>query len=221
MLNRNFHLLIGKTFLTFAPSKVKSNKIHTAMKKIFTLITMAVLALTFAACDNRYYDDYYRGSDYYDSDDAFVLEGTWTGFIETYMYDRFGKTGNDYRTTMYFERENAYGGWGYEVDYSLRSRYQDYYYCEFRWEVVGGDICVRYADSWNDVWIYPSRLTATRFSGTMFDGTSRDIYFDMVYDGNFDWAPYRYYAPTRGAGETPRYHASGEFAKKTDEGTSK
>ena len=55
----------------------------------------------------------------------------------------------------------------------------------------------------------------------MFDGTSRDIYFDMVYDGNFNWAPYRYYAPTRGVGESPRYHASGEFAKKTDEGTSK
>jgi hypothetical protein len=193
------------------------------MKKIFTLITIAVLALTFAACDNRYYDDYYRGSDYYDSEDAFVLEGTCTGYIETYLYDRFGMTGNDYRTTMYFERENAYGGWGYEVDYNLRSRYQDYYYCEFRWEVVGGDICVRYADSWNDVWIYPRQLTTTRFTGTMFDGTSRDIYFDMVYDGSFDWSYYRgyYYAPTRGVGESPRYHASGEFAKKTDEGTSK
>ena len=57
----------------------------------------------------------------------------------------------------------------------------------------------------------------------MFDGTSRDIYFDMVYDGSFDWSYYRgyYYAPTRGVGESPRYHASGEFAKKTDEGTSK
>ena len=53
----------------------------------------------------------------------------------------------------------------------------------------------------------------------MDDGTSRDIAFELFYDGNFNWQPY--YAPTRGVGESPRYHASGEFAKKTDEGTSK
>ena len=216
-------MLIGKTFLTFAPSKVKSNKIHTAMKKIFTLITMAVLALTFAACDNRYYDDYYRGSDYYDSEDAFVLEGTWTGYIDTYYWDRWGLTGNSYRTAMNFVRRDSYGGWGYEVDYNLDSPYENYAYCEFEWEVYRGDILITYADSkWNTVAIYDYALSSNRFWGYMDDGTSRDIAFELFYDGNFNWQPYRvYYAPTRGAGETPRYHASGEFAKKTDEGTSK
>jgi len=183
------------------------------MKKFFTLLMTAVLTVALAgaltACDNRYHND-----DYYDADDAFVLEGSWTGYIETYLYDRFGFTGNDYRTTMYFERENAYGGWGYEVDYNIRSRYEDYYYCEFRWEVINGNIRVQYADSWNNVWIYPRRLTTTHFSGTMDDGTTRDIYFDLTYDGNFDWGPYlspAYRIQTRtaaGAG----YHASGEFA---------
>ena len=183
------------------------------MKKIFTLITMAVLALTFAACDNRYYDDYYRGSDYYDSEDAFVLEGTWTGYIETYLYDRFGMTGNDYRTTMYFERENAYGGWGYEVDYNLRSRYKDYYYCEFRWEVVGGDICVRYADSWNDVFISDYTLNSNYFNGYMDDGTSKDIVFRLAYDSRFDWSYWNTGYYTRSDDGGKKVMASGKFAK--------
>ena len=184
------------------------------MKKIFTLITMAVLALTFAACDNRYYDDYYRGSDYYDSEDAFVLEGTWTGYIETYLYDRFGMTGNDYRTTMYFERENAYGGWGYEVDYNLRSRYKDYYYCEFRWEVVGGDICVRYADSWNDVYIYDYVLDDYHFSGLMDDGCSdRRVNFSLAYDSRFEWDYWTRSFTRSASSDAKAFRASGEFAK--------
>ena len=188
------------------------------MKKLFTYLTvmMALAAMPlFTSCDARFWEDVE------DRAEARTLEGTWSGYIDTYLYDRFGLSGETYRTSMYFERENGYGGWGYEVDYNIYSRYDDYYYCEFRWEVINGAIRIRYADSWNDVWIYPRQLTTTRFTGTMFDGTSRDIYFDMVYDGNFNWAPYLYYAPTRGVGESPRYHASGEFAKKTDEGVSK
>ena len=215
MLNRNFHLLIGKTFLTFAPSKVKSNKIHTTIKKLFTLVMLVLTVMALGSCN--------WSSDDPDRQEARVLEGTWTGYIDTYYWDRWGLTGNSYRTAMNFVRRDSYGGWGYEVDYNLDSPYENYAYCEFEWEVYRGDILITYADSkWNTVAIYDYALSSNRFWGYMDDGTSRDIAFELFYDGNFNWQPYRvYYAPTRGAGETPRYHASGEFAKKTDEGTSK
>ena len=177
------------------------------MKKIFTYMAMVMAVVMFAACD-----DIYNSNNYYDEDDAYTLEGTWTGYIETYLYDRFGLTGNDYRTTMYFERENRYGGWGYEVDYNLRSIYDDYYYCEFEWEVVDGVIYVDYADSWNTVQLYPTRLTNNRFTGRMFDGTTRDIYFDLVYDGAFDWGYWTRSSGFTRSADGKRYQASGEVA---------
>ena len=99
------------------------------MKKLFTYLTvmMALAAMPlFTSCDVRFWEDIE------DREEARTLEGTWSGYIDTYFYDRFGVSGDSYRTSMYFERENSYGGWGYEVDYNVNSRYDDYYYCEFR-----------------------------------------------------------------------------------------
>ena len=179
------------------------------MKKIYTYLTMAIMALTattvFTSCDDRFWDDME------DREEAYTLEGTWTGYIDTYVRDRFGLSGDSYRTTMYFERENSYGGWGYEVDYNMYSRYDDYYYCEFTWEVVNGNIRINYADSWNTVYIYDYTLTSNHFRGYMDDGTTRGIYFDMTYDSRFDWG-YWTRSLTRGTGDSVQ--ASGEFAKK-------
>jgi len=152
--------------------------------------------------------------------EARTLEGTWTGTIESYYEDRWGLVGNFYRTTMCFHRNNAYGGTGYEVDYNYRSPYDDYYYCEFDWTVEYGEIIIRYADSWNNVYIYDYQLYSDYFEGFMDDGTYRDIHFKLYYDGGFNWSPYRdyygyddfYYAPTRSVVNS-RCHASGEFAK--------
>ena len=92
------------------------------MKKLFTYLTMALVTVTmFTSCDKLWRDSE-------DREEAYTLEGTWTGYIDTYIYDRYGLSGDSYRTTMYFERENSYGGWGYEVDYDMYSRYDDYYY---------------------------------------------------------------------------------------------
>ena len=114
---------------------------------------------------------------------------------------------------MYFERIDSYGGVGYEVDYNMNSPYEDYYYCEFEWDVERGVIYINYADSWNEVAIYDYRLDANRFWGYMDDGTSRDISFELLYTSSFDWAFYRSrYVHTR-SGDAPRYHAAGEFAK--------
>ena len=104
------------------------------MKKIYTFLMMAIVATLFTSCDNRYWNDME------DREEAYTLEGTWTGYVDVYFNDRFGMRGDSYRTTMYFERTNSYGGWGYEVDYNMYNRYEDYYYCEFNWDVVNGKI---------------------------------------------------------------------------------
>ena len=184
------------------------------MKKLFTypkIMMMALAAMmSFTSCDPRFWEDME------DREEARTLEGTWTGYVDTYLYDRFGVKGDSYRTTIYFERENGYGGWGYEVDYNLYSRYDDYYYCEFDWEVVNGQIRIRYADSWNDVYIYDYSLGDSYFTGYMDDSTSRDIRFQLSYDGHFDWG-YWTRATTRGSSsDHSKVRASGEFAKALD-----
>ena len=181
------------------------------MKKIYNYITLVLMVMTsvtlFSSCNDRYWNDNR------DRDEAYTLEGTWTGYIDTYLYDRFGIRGDSYRTTMYFERENSYGGWGYELDYNLYSIYDDYYYCEFRWDVVNGNIRISYADSWNTVYIYDYTLTDYHFRGYMDDGTTRDIYFDLAYDSRFDWG-YWTRGFTRGTADGHSFKASGEFAGK-------
>ena len=118
------------------------------------------------------------------------FEGTWTGYIDTYYYNRWHKRGDTYRTSIYFERSNPYGGRGYELDYNVASSYADYY-CEFSWEVINGRIHIKYDDSWGEVIIYDYTLTDTYFDGFMDDGTTRDIHFRLNYDANFDWAGWR------------------------------
>lgn len=175
------------------------------MKKFYTYMMALMVASAMTSCDPRYFEDAE------DRAEAYTLEGTWTGYIDTYFYDRFGKSGDSYRTAMYFERENSYGGWGYEVDYDTYNR-ANYYYCEFRWEVVRGAIRISYADSWNDVYIYDYVLDDYRFSGEMNDGVSNSrIYFQLSYDSRFDWN-YWTRGLTRGAAGQG-YHAGGTFAK--------
>ena len=183
------------------------------MKKFFTYTAMIILTMTlFTSCDIEFWEDME------DRSEARTLDGTWTGYIDTYYYDRWGLTGDNYRTTMYFERTSAYSGWGYEVDYDLNSRYSDYYYCEFEWDIYKGSIRIRYADSWNDVYINDYRLSSTRFEGYMDDGTSKDIIFRLNYDGKFDWGYWNTRGITRSASDSTttasaKVMASGKFAK--------
>ncbi len=177
------------------------------MKKIFTYLALFMTAMTtLNSCD--------RISDIEDRHEARTIDGTWTGYIDTYYVDRWGLTGNSYRTTMYFERENAYGGWGYEVDYDINNRYDDYYYCKFTWEVCNGTIRLRYADSWNDVYIRDYRLNDNYFEGHMDDGCSEDIYFQLSYDSRFDWNFWRTRSTTRSGDNGTNVMASGKFANK-------
>lgn len=160
---------------------VKPIKILTTMKKIFTLLMMTLVAMTtFTSCDR----------DTLDREEARTLDGTWTGYIETYYNDRWGKSGDAYRTTIYFNRSNPYGGRGYEIDYNIRDRFVDYY-CEFSWDVSNGSIRIKYDDSPYTVLIYDYHLDGDAFYGYMDDGTNREIYFRLNYDGHFDWNSWR------------------------------
>ena len=176
------------------------------MKKIFTYIALFIATLTtLTSCD--------RIHDIEDRQEARTLDGTWTGYIDTYYADRWGMTGDSFRTTIHFERESAYGGWGYEVDYDYYHPYEDYYYCEFTWEVYNGTIILRYADSWNDVRIRDYVLSDDYFKGHMDDGVSTDIYFQLAYDYRFDWSYWRTRGATRRASGDSSVQASGQFSK--------
>lgn len=182
------------------------------MKKIYTYWMMALMAFALTACEDN------------DAEEARTLDGSWTGYVDTYYRDRFHMSGSNYRTTMYFQQTGRYGGIGYEVDYDLNNPYSGEYYCEFDWEVFNGEIRIDYADSWNPVYIYDYSLSMNYFTGYMDDGTNRDIYFQLAYDRNFNWSRYRnrYYAPTRGIAadggdedivKGDRYYATGIFAE--------
>lgn len=144
---------------------------------------------------------------------AFLLEGTWTGYIEAYYQDRMGTSSESFRTALYFHQDGSYGGTGYEVDYDTRSPYSGYYYCEFTWTVRDGSIYINYADTWNTVRIYDYTLNLTSFRGYMDDGTQRDIYFDLSPSSSFDWDVYRRsWRDTRGVDPEARSYGCGQFA---------
>jgi hypothetical protein len=68
------------------------------MKKIYTYMMMVLMALpmlTLTSCDRDAQDRY----------EARTLEGTWTGYIDTYYFDRWGKRGETFRTSISFGRE--------------------------------------------------------------------------------------------------------------------
>lgn len=150
------------------------------MKKIFTYLTMAALAVTMlSGCDR-------------DASEANTLSGRWTGYISTYYSDRWGMEGANYRTTIEFVQRDNYGGTGYEVDYDINDPWGSYYYSPLEWEVRNGVIHIFYTYGRYSVEIYRYTLNSSHFSGLMDDGTRRDIEFSLDYIGSVDWARYRY-----------------------------
>ena len=188
------------------------------MKKIFTFLAMITIAMTtFTSCDQ----------DAWDRHDARTLDGTWTGYIDVYYADRWGWTGDSYRTTFRFVQENAYGGWGEEADYNLT--YGDSFYSEFMWEVVNSTIRITYPSRSGlaPIRIYNYRLYDDFFEGYIDDGTSKDIHFQLYYDGNYNWGRWSnsYYASRRGASTATEinemggergtnFYATGRFAER-------
>jgi hypothetical protein len=152
------------------------------MKKIYTYMMMVLMALpmlTLTSCDR-------------DAADAYTLNGQWEGVISTYYVDRWGLTGEDYRTCIQFYQRDNYGGTGFEVDYDVRDRWNTYYYSPIEWEVRNGIIRINYI--YDNYYVEISRysLRSDRFFGYMYDGTCRDIEFSLYHVSNVYWDKYRY-----------------------------
>lgn len=184
------------------------------MKRIHALLTMvaiAMLSFTFTSCDE----------DERISEDLSGFRGagkTWQGTIEHYYYDRWGLTGNTYRTTMFFSGDSYNSGTGYEVDYDIHDPYNNFAYSEFTWSVSWGTITLRYADTgWRPVHISDYTLDRGFFEGYIDDGYSDDeIYFSLKAIREFNWDPYWRSSSiwTRASdGETVRFASKGVFAK--------
>ena len=141
------------------------------------LLFAALCCLLFASCDK-------------DSLKAFVLDGTWTGYLESTYQDRWGVSGIAYKTAIKFVQETMYSGYGYEVDYNIDRPYDGYYYSEFSWNVSGGIITIHYHNGWNQVYIRDYTLNLATFRGRWIEGT-REILFDFSPTSNFDWTPYQ------------------------------
>lgn len=113
------------------------------MKKLTTHLTMlllAVLALSFSACEPA--DD---------ADRAATLNGTWHGSLGQYYSTVYGDEYAEWETEFRFENYNGdtgigTSGQGVEIDYDPRAWSSRYKYYDFRWEVTYGNIYLHYAN---------------------------------------------------------------------------
>lgn len=170
------------------------------MNRIRTFITVILISftgLTFVGCDDDFIEHY---EDWESIDEANTLYGTWEGYLGTFYEDRWGIGGEDYITTLRFDKP-TYGatyGRGYEVDRIVGDPSGRYYYCAFNWMISRGEIVIVYDDNiYAPVYIYDYSLSGSRFRGYMDDGTNQEIRFDLRYVSDFDWGPYYSAKPSK------------------------
>ena len=145
------------------------------MKKLYTLMLMALMGLTFTACEDEFIAD--------------SLEGTWSGdmYVSSYY------NGHDYyatHTEVTFEIDpfRFTKGSGYWVDY-YRSAPWDYVANHISWRVDNGNIYIRFLDDNSSVVISDYRLTDSRFSGYIADG-DYDVHFNLRHISSPNWSNY-------------------------------
>jgi|GEM_PF-589260 len=152
------------------------------MKKLFTLIAATFITVSlFTSCD-----DYWDDPDY---DEAYTLEGVWTGYISDAYYNyRYGSYA-DWNTEIRFFRGDGYSGTGDEYDYNRYTNTYQYY--TFDWEVYNG--CIYLYFGRNDV-IVIDRYYLDNYS---FEGYFTDYYdgAEVAYFslGRAAWVDYGYY----------------------------
>ena len=161
------------------------------MKKIYTMLTMALMAVILTSCDNQQI--------------ARTLEGTWRGnmYIST-RYD--GRVYNATESEITFLRDPyAYSsGKGYWVDYYSGAPW-DYVANHIDWRVDFGVIYVYFAEEGTEIRISDYRLSGNTFYGTINDNGNYvdfDLYYysrPAGYYNNFRWGYYDYWARSRGA----------------------
>ena len=146
------------------------------MKKFYTLMMMAVMALTFTSCEDEMIAD--------------TLEGTWSGnmYVSSY-YD-----GHDYyatRTEITFSLDpfRFVRGHGYWVDYYSGAPW-DYVANHIDWYVDNRDIVINFHEDGTSVVISDYRLSDSHFSGYIADGDN-DVHFSLYHVASPNWDNYR------------------------------
>jgi len=136
------------------------------MKKIYTMLTIAMMAVILTSCD--------------DAQIARTLEGTWRGnmYIST-RYD--GRVYNATESEVVFLRDPyAYSsGTGYWVDYYSGAPW-DYVANHIDWRVDFGVIYIHFAEENTDIRISDYRLNGDRFYGTIRDNGNY-VDFELYY----------------------------------------
>ena len=147
---------------------------------MFFAVVFSALGLTSCNKSDQYLSDLLRNRD-------------WQGYIGTYYYDRWGVTGDEYRTVMRFTSNDSWAtsGRGEELDYSLSHR-NSYAYSTFKWFIVDGELTLLYDDQrWDPYYIVDYTLTSTLFRGYIYDGTNRNVRFSLENSTFNDWSYYR------------------------------
>ena len=162
------------------------------MKKIYTMLMMAMMAVALTSCD--------------DAQIARTLEGNWRGnmYIST-RYD--GRVYNATESEITFLRDpyTYSSGSGYWVDYYSGAPW-DYVANHIDWRVDFGVIYVYFVEERTEVRISDYRLSGNTFYGTINDNGNRvdfDLYYysrPSGYYNSFRWG-YDYWSRTRGASD--------------------
>lgn len=149
------------------------------MKKLFTMLTMAMMALAFTSCEDEHIAD--------------TLEGTWTGNM--YISSEWdGRYYDATSTEVTFLRDPFCftSGSGYWVDYYSNAPW-DYVANHIDWTVNNGVIRVYFREEGTSIEIRDYRLNHNRFVGTIFDnGNFVDFELYCNYRPYDYWDDYRW-----------------------------
>lgn len=161
------------------------------MKKILTILFVAVTAMTFVSCD--------------DDKIARSLDGIWEGQVSSAYFNY--RLGNSYQwidIQFYADPSRYAKGSGIERDYSGSGSYY-YEECEFEFEVRGGYIYLHYADG-TEVVIRDYELVDDRFTGEFLDRNGHLLAsFDLYRVTSWRHSRYDYYRYTANPDSTATF----------------
>ena len=145
------------------------------MKKLYTMMLIALMGITFTACEDEFIAD--------------SLEGTWSGnmYVSSY-YD-----GRDYyathtEITFSIDPFRFTKGSGYWVDYYIGAPW-DYVANHIDWSIEDANIYIYFVEEGTSVVISDYHLSDSRFSGHIVDG-DYDIRFDLAHISSPNWNNY-------------------------------
>lgn len=152
-------------------------------KSIWAFVMMLMMTLSFTSCDK-------------DSDIAYTLDGTWSGYMQLrHYYD--GTWYDTYNAKVYFNTTGWSSGTGMWQDiYSTYLKPTQ----AIRWSVNNGNIYIDFQESGEKAIISSYSLDDEYFSGVIqfyssyYDGgVSTSYRFQFVKVGSIDWSGYSYY----------------------------